>query len=161
MTKMGTPFYAAPEAFTTLADADDVYGLARTIMMIMFGQRAGKEILTTPLTDWELFDNRLVVSIDDGQKQTELNKKKSVMIPLGFASFRLMISRALDSKSNRCELRELRDFFGNFQPSLQEELQYQNIYNEIYKGRTSERTPENEIPIIQTFKSFDVQKFGL
>ena len=83
------------------------------------------------------------------------------MIPLGFASFRLMISKALDSKSNRCELWELRDFFANFQPSRQEELQYQNIYKNIYERRTSERTSEGEIPIIQTFKSFDVQKFGL
>ena len=66
---MGTPFYAAPEAFTTLADVDDVYGLARTIVMIIFGQSAGKEILTTPLTDWKLVNNNLIVSIDDGQDQ--------------------------------------------------------------------------------------------
>ena len=66
---MGTPFYAGSEAFTTLADADDVYGLARTIVMIIFGQTAGKEILTTPLIDWKLVNNNLVVSIDDGKKQ--------------------------------------------------------------------------------------------
>ena len=71
-----------------------------------------------------------------------------------------MISKALDSYSNRCELWELKDFFGNFQPSGQEELQYQDIYTNIYQRRTSKRT-EYELPIIQTFKSFDVQKFGL
>ena len=66
---MGTPFFAGSEAFTTFADADDVYGLARTIMMIIFGQTAGKEILTTPLTDWKIDYNTLIVSIDDEQKQ--------------------------------------------------------------------------------------------
>lgn len=66
---MGSPFYAGPEAFTTLADVDDVYALARTIVIIIFGQIAGKEILTTPLTDWKLVDNSLVVSIDDEHKQ--------------------------------------------------------------------------------------------
>ena len=69
MTKMGTPFYAAPEVFTTFADADDVFSLAKTIMMIIFGQTAGKEILTTPLADWKLVNNTLEVSIDDGHYQ--------------------------------------------------------------------------------------------
>ena len=66
---MGTPFFAGSEAFTTFADADDVYGLARTIVMIIFGQTAGKEILTTPLSGWTIFNNTLVLSIDDEQKQ--------------------------------------------------------------------------------------------
>ena len=85
------------------------------------------------------------------------------MLPPGFVDFRLMISKALDSKSNRCELKELKDFFERFQPSPQEEIerQYRDIYKEIYERVTLQRTPDAGIPKIQTFKSFDVQKFGL
>ena len=83
------------------------------------------------------------------------------MLPPGFVDFRLMISKALDSKSNRCELLELKDFFERFQPSPEEEAQYRDIYKDIYERVTLERTSEAKIPIIQTFKSFDVQKFGL
>ena len=81
------------------------------------------------------------------------------MLPPGFVDFRLMISKALDSKSNRCELKELKDFFERFQPSTEDIRQYRDIYKNIYERITLERTSDNIA--IQTFKSFDVQKFGL
>ena len=81
------------------------------------------------------------------------------MLPPGFVDFRLMISKALDSKSNRCELKELKDFFERFQPSAEDIRQYRDIYKNIYERITLERTSDNIA--IQTFKSFDVQKFGL
>ena len=91
----------------------------------------------------------------------ELIKEKSTMLPPGFADFRLMISKALDSISKRCELKELEGFFERFQSSPEDERQYRDIYKKIYERVTLGRTPEAEIPQIQTFKSFDVQKFGL
>lgn len=88
-------------------------------------------------------------------------KKKSTIFTQGFDYFWKMISNALASKSNRCELQELKNFFESFHPSPEEELQYQDIYKNIYERVTLERTSNAKIPIIQTLKSFDVQKFGL
>ena len=66
---MGTPGFAPPETFCTLSDVNDVYNLAKTIVMILFGIKEGTEILVRPLVTTSQLNGRLKVELDDNIRQ--------------------------------------------------------------------------------------------
>ena len=67
---MGTPLYAPPEVFCTLSDINDVYSLAKTIFMILFGLKEGTEILVRPVQFTRELNGRLKVRLDDNMQDS-------------------------------------------------------------------------------------------